>query len=731
VNLAAVLSLLGLVCYAALTYIVAAHAVRSQERPRRLFLVMLATMAASQASALVVSLARSESLALVGYQAMSTMAIAAGMAYAAFVRAFLGLRVYSRVIVGGGILCALTLAVLVTAPTWIMLDLHWSAQAGFYLPEMAPGSFAVGGVYFVLLGYAVALLSRAYRQARSPMTRRRTQYLLLGWTVVIAGSMANFVPGLKPYPVDMTAMAVNAALIAYAILRHQLLDISLIIRKGLLYSVPTAALAIVYFVLVVVLEGVLRTFVGYQLFFLSVLVAAATAVAVQPLRDRVQLFIDRLFFREKYDTQLMLQELSELVGSILDIEELSSLLLDRLTVTMHVEHACIMLREKGTARLHMIAQKGQADPMDEAMLHEEHPVVQWLIRHRQSLSRYDLDLLPQFKALWVEEREILDRLEAELFVPLMIQEELIGMLILGPKLSEVGYAQDEQLALTTLANQTAVAIQNAWLYSDLGRSLETLQQMQARLVQSEKLSAIGEMIAGVAHEINNPLTAVIGYSQLLQMQSMDQDVQIQEDLGQILEAGMRMKRIVANLLDFSRQHEPQKEYVDINQILSTCLALRMNELTNCNIEVQTDLVSDLPLTLADRHQLQQVFVNIINNAQQAMVEKGGPGVLRVSTQRQRNNTILVRLQDTGPGIPEELMNRIFDPFFTTKEVGKGTGLGLSVSYGIVQEHEGRIWAESSDGQGATFLIELPIRKSVGPADRVEHSRPVLVRGRVA
>jgi len=344
---------------------------------------------------------------------------------------------------------------------------------------------------------------------------------------------------------------------------------------------------------------------------------------------------------------------------------------------------------------------------DEVIFRQDHPVVRWMASHKETLTRQDLDVLPQLKALWAQEREDLDRIEAELFVPLLVREELIGLLILGPKLSEVPYSPDEQLTLTTLANQTAVAIQNAWLYSDLEHSLEELKQVQAHLIQTEKLSALGEMIAGVSHELNNPLTAVIGYSQLLQ--SMDLAPQVKEDLGQILEAGRRMGRIVANLLDFSRQHPPQKEYIDINQVISKSLELRAHELITSNIQIETDLAPDLPYTMADPYQLQQVFVNIINNAQQAMAEKGGPGVLTVMTRRGRNNTLRISFQDTGPGIPREIMGRIFDPFFTTKEVGQGTGLGLTVSYGIVQEHEGHIWAESEDGRGATFFIELPIR----------------------
>ncbi len=642
-----------------------------------------------------------------------------------FVVVFLEMKTHRHWLYLGYGLCAATLIANVLG--YVVRDTYFVDGVARY--EIGPAILLIGLYGYFYYGLSMYSLIQRYRKTRNRLYRNRVQYLILGLCLIMLAGASNFAPELGKYPIDIAASLINAFLIAFAILRHHLLDISIIIRKGLVYSIPTAALAIAYFCIIIAAESVLRSFVGYQVFFLSFLVAAATAVAVQPLRDRIQLWIDKLFFREKHDAYLMLQEVSELAGSILDIEKLSSLLLDRLTATMHIRQACIMLRDERTARYHITAQKGLTLSGDEIFLHEEYPVVQWLTQQRRSLNRHDLDMRARPRALSSQEHGALGALEAELLVPLLIREELIGILILGPKLSEALYSQDEELTLTTLANQTAVAIQNARLYSDLERSLETLQQMQTQLVQSEKLSAIGEMIAGVAHEINNPLTAVIGYSQLLQMQSIDQDAQIHDDLGQILEAGMRMKRIVANLLDFSRQHQPQKEYVDINQIISTSLALRMNELTNNNIEVHTDLVSDLPWTLADRHQLQQVFVNIINNAQQAMIEKGGPGKLTVSTRPQRNNTILIRFQDTGPGIPEEIMSRIFDPFFTTKEVGKGTGLGLSVSYGIVNEHEGRIWAESEDGRGATFLIELPIRKSDGSADRELYARPVLAGGR--
>jgi len=618
-----------------------------------------------------------------------------------FVRILLGMRAQRHwLYLGYGLFFAILVANLLG---YVTRDTYFVNGIACY--EIGPAMPFMGIYGYVYSGLGMYYLIRQYSRTLDRSYRNKIQYLVVGLSVTMLASFTNFVPEIGKYPIDIAASVINGLLIAYAILRYQLLDITLVIRKGLVYSSLTALIAGVYLFIVFIFSSAFRS-LFYGSLVPAILVASAIAVAFQPMRDRAQLLIDRLFFREKYDAQLMLQELSELAASILDINKLTSILLDRLTATMHVKQACIVLQRKETAHSCLVAQKGQMGLEDEAIFREDHPVVRWMASHKGPLTRQDMDVLPQFKALWTQERADLDRIEAELFVPLLVREELIGILILGPKLSEAPYSPDEQLTLITLANQTAVAIQNAWLYSDLEQSLEELKQMQAQLIQTEKLSAVGEMIAGVAHEINNPLTVIIGYSQLLR--TMDPDLQAQKDIGQILEAGLRVKRIVASLLDFSRQHPPQKEYVDINQIVSESLALRGHDLVTSNIQIETDLAPDLPPTTADGHQLQQVFVNIINNAQQAMAEKGGPGVLTVTTRRGKDNTIRISFQDTGPGIPKEIMGRIFDPFFTTKEVGQGTGLGLSVSYGIVQEHEGCIWAESEDGQGAAFFIELPI-----------------------
>jgi two-component system NtrC family sensor kinase len=242
----------------------------------------------------------------------------------------------------------------------------------------------------------------------------------------------------------------------------------------------------------------------------------------------------------------------------------------------------------------------------------------------------------------------------------------------------------------------------------VAKDISNEKLLQQQLIQSEKLSAIGELISGIAHELNNPLTGVMGYSQLLQLRE-DLDDRAKENLHKINNLALRCQRIVQNLLFFARKQKPERTLTDINEIIEKTVELRSYELQVNNIEIHRNLDRNLPKTIADAHQLQQVFLNIITNAEQAMLESNGRGQLKIRTGTDSQNAnIIVEIKDDGPGIPENHLNRIFDPFFTTKEVGKGTGLGLSLSYGMIKEHGGNIYVRSRLNEGSTFFVEIPI-----------------------
>lgn len=248
--------------------------------------------------------------------------------------------------------------------------------------------------------------------------------------------------------------------------------------------------------------------------------------------------------------------------------------------------------------------------------------------------------------------------------------------------------------------------------AQLEKTVETLKLTQEQLVQSEKLSAIGKFVAGVAHELNNPLMAVVGFSEMLKDAAADAKNRQYSD--NVLKAALRCKRIVQSLLSFARREESERKLVSLNKLIEMALEIVGYALRTGNVEVVTKLESKLPLVLVDTSQIQQVLLNIINNAQEAIASGGLPGRIQITTETRAPN-VRISIQDNGPGIPREHLRRLFDPFFTTKEIGKGTGLGLSLCYGYIKEHAGTITPLSQVGKGATFLIELPIAENADAA----------------
>jgi two-component system NtrC family sensor kinase len=236
--------------------------------------------------------------------------------------------------------------------------------------------------------------------------------------------------------------------------------------------------------------------------------------------------------------------------------------------------------------------------------------------------------------------------------------------------------------------------------------LTEMKEIEQQLIQAGKLAAIGQLVAGVAHELNNPLTSVGGYSQLLMKAQCSEE--IKRDLDRINRQAQRAAKIVENLLTFARRREPRKESINVNDAIERSLELQGHQLELDRISVVKELDEALPPTVADAFQMQQVFMNIISNALRALRDWGGERRLRVGSGL-AGDMIHLEFADSGPGIPSEVMERLFEPFFTTREVGEGTGLGLSISYGIVEAHGGRIWAQSEVGKGSTFIVEIPVK----------------------
>jgi signal transduction histidine kinase len=264
---------------------------------------------------------------------------------------------------------------------------------------------------------------------------------------------------------------------------------------------------------------------------------------------------------------------------------------------------------------------------------------------------------------------------------------------------EFYYYEVETLVMRGKQNQ-----QIGWLA--LIRDVSKRKKMDDQLLVTDRLASIGELVSGIAHEMNNPLTGIIGFSDLL-LARKDLPKDVHEDLQIIKDESIRTASILKNLLTFARKHPQEKVSTDIEEVINKVLVLRAYEQKVNNIQVITNLLPRLPKVNANMFQLMQVFINIIINAEFFMIKAHGKGTLTI-TAEQAGAFIRIKLTDDGPGIASGDLIKIFNPFFTAKEVGKGTGLGLSICHGIVTEHGGRIWAESEQGKGACFIIELPI-----------------------
>jgi len=265
-----------------------------------------------------------------------------------------------------------------------------------------------------------------------------------------------------------------------------------------------------------------------------------------------------------------------------------------------------------------------------------------------------------------------------------------------------GSRRFSEVSASLLRNQKGDIIGFRGIHRDVTERREAEQQ----LLTASKLASVGELAAGVAHELNNPLTGIMGYAQLLSdRQDVPQD--IKKNLDRIYYESQRSARIVQNLLSFARRHEPQKTYFNLNELIEKTLELRSYELRTSNIGVYANLAPSLPQILADYNQIQQVVLNILINAKQAIDQTKHRGKISVTTSTGEDN-VTISIADNGSGISKDKSDRIFDPFFTTKEVGSGTGLGLSICLGIITQHGGKIYVESQKGKGANFSIELPL-----------------------
>ncbi|MBW2272870.1 MAG: GAF domain-containing sensor histidine kinase [Deltaproteobacteria bacterium] len=555
--------------------------------------------------------------------------------------------------------------------------------------------------------------------------------------MMIVAGMVSFLPGLlillaeyflrTPFPwyfamfwVVFFPIAVGAGM-----LRKQFFELRLLARSSAAYGAATLAITGLFaFMITFADQAVLR--LGVTVRSAQVVFLFLAILAFNPVRERMQRLVDGVFDRDRSRYRTAVREISEAMVSMLSLREIGDRILVALTDTMGVSRAMVLLFDENDRVLRPSAWRGDWDEEDtRTEIPSDHSIWKHLWMRREELSRADFDEEPdpeKREACW----DIYDTLEVELLVPILFGVDLLGVIAVGRKLSGGRLAGDDRQLLRTLANQSSIAMENAKAFDEIAKLNETLEarvedrtqelrDTQAQLMQSEKLSALGQLVAGVAHELNNPIGFVHANLQLLDeyIRKLTADGVSGEDAERIRDAiakllmrsregTERVKQIVQDLRTFSRMDQAEIQDADLHEEIDRTLALMEPRIKN-NITVVRDY-GDLPTLRCFPGQLNQVFLNLLMNACDVL---GDRGTITIKTRRS-DQGVRLEFRDDGPGIPPEIRGRLFDPFFTTKEVGKGTGLGLSLSHGIVERHRGRISVSTKLGAGACFVIDLPL-----------------------
>jgi two-component system, NtrC family, sensor kinase len=715
------------------------------------------------------------------------------------------------VYVPGGLL----LAAHVTAMRWLQASerLRWNLDR----MEMSYGS-----IFFLA---AAVLLWYSYRRASTTILRQQLKWVTRGTVLAIVPYtifyVVPYLMGSLPGP-TMKVSALSLALLpltfGYAIFRYRLMDVDLIFKRGVVYTLAAAIVVGLYFALVAGVALLVHNWQPNSGPMGLILAVVVTALLFDPVRKWIQDRIDQFFYRTRYDYRRTLLEFGRELGSETNLNTMLSSLIDRLSRTLAVDHMAIFLAGEEAGQFALAKSFGLSVPgnIDLTFLSAPRP------EQGGHLFFENTHLVPRETP---SAQQAIARLDLNYYIPCHAQQKTIAVLGLGKTTKGDFLSSEDMELLETLGGYLGIAIQNGQLYASLQQKAaeyerlkdfnenivesinvgvmaldmedrieswnaqmevmyavprwQTLTQplkaifpaefveefdrirhetgirnlykfrlktpagevrtvnvaiaplvtrkfqvigrliimdditervdLEAQLSQADKLSSIGLLAAGVAHEVNTPLAVISSYTQMLGKQ-LQGDPQKSGLLEKITRQTFRASEIVNNLLNFSRTSGSEISDVDVNKVIADTLALLEHQLKVAKIEVQNALAPALPAIQGNTGRLQQVFLNLFLNAKDAMP---GGGTLRVATLN--GESVSVSVSDTGTGIAPEHIQRIYDPFFTTKTSPRegqprGTGLGLSVTYGIIQEHAGKIRVESQPGAGTTFILDFPLSR---------------------
>jgi signal transduction histidine kinase len=584
-----------------------------------------------------------------------------------------------------------------------------------FMPESGP-LYPLFFVYFnayMVLG--LRRLLRARRSMASSFMRNRALLVVAGVSVSLLGGVLDlmrFIFGWDSiYPPGIPSNAVLALALGIAVLRYRLMDVRLLAKRLIGYLVTAVVLSPALLVALLVLhlwtlDGDNRALQAAELVMRDGPVLCLAFLLALPLLSRVGRTLDRLMLRRQHGVRDALVALGRELPQLVDRRHLADRLTRALATQIPAAHVSLHVIDETHEDLQVLshAVSDATPPASPPRISAD--LAAWLALSGRSLvveeTTFYGDAVASLKATIAD----LERQRVTLLLPLILEGRLVAVLGVGEKLSGEIYERDEIELLETLLQEAGVALQNARLYADLHRQMDELRRTQGQLMQSAKLAAIGELAAGIAHEVNNPLMVITGHAGLLRRRP--ELASIHQTVDTIEAQATRAGNMIRGLLDFARRRPRNLEDVDVGNVIGRALALVADRLDGHGIETVTLLDESGPTVVADRDELTQVFLNLITNAADAMPSGGR---LTVSTEVRRHEDMAylsARVSDTGLGIPAEDRERVFESFFTTKAEGKGTGLGLAVTLDIVKNHEGTVEVESAVGKGTTMIVNLPL-----------------------
>jgi two-component system NtrC family sensor kinase len=599
------------------------------------------------------------------------------------------------------------------------------AKAGNLYPIFGIGSISV-------TIYALILIYNKILSEKNNIQKNKLKYVFAGFGIMGLMNGMNVFPILG-YPVYPPGNFSFIPLIIFAVglFKHDLLDMGILIKKSLIYSVLTALLTCIYALIIMVANWLFKGSDFSDSIYFPILFVILIVLVFGPLKTKIQEFIDNIFFKGKYDYQKTIKNVSSMITSVLDIHEIAKRLMDTIVNAMLVDNCALFIRNSsGSGFINFATQGKYFNQIHSISMTYSSPLVRFMKEHRQPVIKKNL--IERTKESEVEEvLSDMNMLYAEIALPLIFENTLNGFIILGEKLSGDLFSAEDLDLLETLASQSSLAIENAQSYKlidDLNKNLEKKveerthalkealyekERTQEQLIQSESLAAIGQLVAGTAHELNNPLasTTSLLQSTIEDLSQWDNknppDEDLIEDLNFANKELGRAKSIVSSLLGLSRQTQTFSEAVNINSVLNDALRVLYNQYKHLDIKIVQNFAEDLPVTQGNFANLGQVAINIIQNAIQAVIDNKGK--INLTTRFDKDSKqVVFECRDNGPGIPKSIRQDIFKPFFTTKEVGMGTGLGLYICHEIIQRHGGMITLEEHDGEGAKFIVKLPV-----------------------